>query len=144
MFFSGLGFLAALFVVAAWGQDLPPRTDPTSRFGQPPPITEKLPKAVTPPQEVLPPLEQEKLVEPGLPPLKVFVKEIRVAGSTVFSPEELAKVVSPFVNRELTTEDLEELRRKITLLYVDQGYVSSGALLPDQDVSEGILTVAVI
>ena len=44
----------------------------------------------------------------------------------------------------MTTEDLEELRRKITLLYIEEGYVSSGAIIPDQDVSGGILTVAVV
>lgn len=142
--FFAIWLLTVLLVGSAWGQGLPPRTDPTPRFGQPPPITEKLPQAETPPLEVLPPLEQEKLAEPGIPTLKVFVREIRVVGSTVFSPEQLAELVAPFVNRELTTEDLEELRRKITLLYINQGYVSSGAFLPDQDVSEGVLTLAVV
>ncbi len=137
-------FLASLFAHnLVLGQDLPPKTDPTGRFGTPPPITEKLPNAETP-KEILPPLDQEKSPQPGTPQIKVLVKEIRVAGSTVFSPEQLAEVVSPFVNRELNTEDLEELRRKITLFYIDHGYVSSGALIPDQDVSEGILTVYVV
>lgn len=137
-------FLTPLFLYhSVLGQDLPPKTDPTGRFGQPPPITEKLPKAETF-QEVLPSLKRDKGPQPETPQLKVFVKEIRLAGNTVFSPEQLAEVVSPFVNRELNTEDLEELRRKITLLYVENGYVSSGAIIPDQDVSEGILTVAVV
>ena len=129
----------------ALGQDqsLPPKTDPTGRFGQPPPVTEKLPKPEAP-QEILPPLHKEPTTEPGVLPLKVFVREIRVAGSTVFSPEQLAEVAAPFLNRDLTTEDLEELRRNITLLYIEEGYVSSGAVIPDQDVSQGILTVAVV
>lgn len=127
----------------AWGQELPPRTDPTSRFGQPPPITEKLPAPEKRP-EIIPQLDTEKPAKPSTPLLKMFAKEIRVIGSTVFSPEQLGEVVSPFINRELTTEDLEELRRKITELYIQQGYVSSGAIIPDQDVSQGILTVAVV
>ncbi len=130
------------FQTYVWSQDLPPKTDPTGRFGQPPPITEKLPKP-EPKQEALPPINQQPSAATSSPLLKVFVQEIRVVGSTVFSPEQIAKVVSPFVNRELTTENLEELRRAITQAYIDEGYVSSGAVLPDQDVSEGVLTVVV-
>ena len=138
-----LCWTALPFQATIWGQGLPPKTDPTGRFGQPPPITENLPEA-TSPYEVLPPLELEEPLQPESSLLKVVVQEIRVSGSTVFSPAQLTAVVAPFVNRELTTEDLEELRRNITLLYIDLGYVSSGAIIPDQDVSDGILTVVVV
>lgn len=125
------------------GQNLPPQTDPTGRFGQPPPISETLPTTDMP-QEVLPPLDLIRPSESDSSLLKVLVREVRVVGSTVIPPETLKEVAAPFINRELTTEDLEELRRKITLLYVDQGYVSSGAIIPDQDIASGVLTIGVI
>jgi hypothetical protein len=68
-----------------------------------------------------------------LPFLRVFVKEIRVTGSTVFSPDDLAKVTAPYTNREITSEDLESLRQALTLHYVNRGYFTSGAVVPDQD-----------
>ena len=125
------------------GQNLPPQTDPTGRFGQPPPITEALPKTDIP-QEVLPPLEQTTTPQGAPSSLNVFVKEIRVTGTTVFSPEELSEVAAPYVNQKLTTEDIEEVRQKITRLYIEKGYVSSGATIPDQDMGDGILTFAVV
>jgi hemolysin activation/secretion protein len=76
--------------------------------------------------------------------LRVFVREIKVTGSTVFSDEELGKITAPYVNRELTSEDLEALRVALTLLYVKNGYVNSGAILPDQKVSEGVITYQII
>jgi hemolysin activation/secretion protein len=77
-------------------------------------------------------------------PLSVFVKEIRVTGSTVFTKEELATVTAPYTNRKVTSEDLETLRIKLTQFYIDRGYVTSGAIIPDQDVREGIITYQVI
>ena len=74
----------------------------------------------------------------------MFVRDIRVTGSTVFTAEELAKVTAPYLNRELTSEDLEALRVALTLLYVNNGYVNSGAVLPDQTVTDGVVTFQIV
>ena len=76
--------------------------------------------------------------------VKVFVREIRVLGSTVFTPEELAQVTDPYRNREITSEDMEALRLAMTLLYVKHGYSTSGAVLPDQAITDGVLTLQII
>ena len=78
------------------------------------------------------------------PQVRVFVRAIRVTGSTVFSQEDLAKVTAPYVNRELTTEDLEALRLALTRLYIDAGYINSGAVIPDQTVRDGVITMQII
>ncbi|GJL49566.1 MAG: hypothetical protein NPIRA01_07930 [Nitrospirales bacterium] len=126
--------------------ELPPSTDPRGIFGTPPPITQETvppsPRLTQP--EILPPVSPLPLEEGEAPPLHVFVKEVRVVGSTAVSPQELAEVTAPYVNRELTTEGLEELRRALTLLYVEKGYITSGAILPDQSASDGIITFQMI
>jgi len=72
------------------------------------------------------------------------VREIRITGNTIFSAEEIGQVAAPYVNRELTAEDLESLRVALTRLYVNRGYVNSGAILPDQTVTEGVVTYQII
>lgn len=79
-----------------------------------------------------------------LPAPRVFVREIRVVGSTVFSREELAALTGPYTNREVTSEDLESLRLALTRLYTDRGYINSGAILPDQAVADGVITYDII
>ncbi|MBE0617144.1 MAG: ShlB/FhaC/HecB family hemolysin secretion/activation protein [Proteobacteria bacterium] len=74
----------------------------------------------------------------------VFVREITVTGSTVFSAEEIAAVTRPYEGRDLTMEDLEALRRALTLLYVNRGYVNSGAVIPDQAVVDGRVTLEIV
>jgi len=110
----------------------------------PPPLLDKEPY-LPPRDEVLknvpPALETPKRHLPGE---KIFIKEIKVTGSTVFSNDELAKVTGPFMNRELSPEDLEDARRELTLYYVKNGYINSGAVVPNQEVTDGILTIQII
>jgi hemolysin activation/secretion protein len=72
------------------------------------------------------------------------VRDIKVTGSTVFSTAELEQVTAPYVQRELTAEDLEEVRLALTRLYIEHGYVTSGAILPDQTVTDGVITLHIV
>jgi hemolysin activation/secretion protein len=62
----------------------------------------------------------------------------------VFTSAELTKVVSPFTNRWLNTENLEEARRAVTLYYVSRNYINSGAVIPDQDPTNGIVRIQIV
>lgn len=121
--------------------------DPTGRsFLPPPPLKEELPPPQPPPSPVLPvvpiPPEGEASKQPGT--VRIFVREVKVVGSTVFSDAELAAVTAPYTNRTLLTEDLERLRLALTLLYVNKGYLTSGAIVPDQDVRDGVITIQIV
>jgi len=89
----------------------------------------------------LPP-EGEAPKKPG--GVQVFVRDIMVTGSTVFSDEEINQVTAPYKNRTLSTEDLERLRLALTLLYINKGYLTSGAIIPDQDVQAGVVAVHIL
>jgi len=76
--------------------------------------------------------------------LKVLVKDIELRGNTVFTSEQLKEVTAPYTNRELTTEDIEALRLALTLYYINRGYVTSGAIVPDQDLASNVLIVQIV
>ena len=42
--------------------------------------------------------------------------------------------------REVSAADLETLRDRLTLAYVQRGYVNSGVVLPDQAIDDGLVT----
>jgi hemolysin activation/secretion protein len=146
---SAMGLLLGPLLAStpAFPQALPHVIDPTGRAGEPPFLEKEKPlRPEPPPEQILPPVQApplEERREKG-PVLRVFVKKIDVVGSTVFSASELAKVTAPYENREVSTEDLEELRRALTLLYVNKGYANSGAVIPDQAVTEGVITIQII
>ena len=139
MFWSFALFLIFFIFSSASAQvpspvGVPFPVDPTGRSGEPPTLPKQFETPTPPPGTLLPPAPIPPETAP-FPSLRVFVREIRVIGSTIFSAEELAKVTDPYVNREVTSEDLEALRVALTLLYVNNGYVNSGAILPDQTVT---------
>lgn len=48
--------------------------------------------------------------------------------------------MAPYLGKPVSAEDLEEIRRRFTRLYIDRGYINSGAVLPDQNVANGVVT----
>ena len=109
----------------------------------PTPLPKELPKPEPPLPSILPPAPVPERRGP-MPTVTVYVREIRVLGSTVFTPHELAQVTDPYRNREITSEDIESLRVALTLLYVKRGYSTSGTLVPDQAIVDGVLRLQVI
>jgi hemolysin activation/secretion protein len=121
------------------GVEPPQRPGPVEPTLPPAPAPPPLSRPTLPP--VLPPAPEEG---DRLPVPRVFVRQILVTGSTVFSEAELGAVTQDYVNRTVTSEDLEALRVALTRLYVNAGYINSGAILPDQTVTEGIIRFQII
>ena len=66
----------------------PPIIDPTGRSGEPPrPREEELEPPRVAPGIVLPPAPLPPKEKAGIPPFRVFVREIRLTGSTSFPPK---------------------------------------------------------
>ncbi|MEO1299965.1 MAG: POTRA domain-containing protein, partial [Cyanobacteria bacterium J06636_16] len=113
----------------------------------------RIPEAPPPEPEPLPtlPSPEELLGPDGVSPpdgsdipfdADTFtVSRFEVVGSTVFSTAELAAVTEPFTNRPLTFTQLLEVRSAITQLYVEQGYITSGAFVPPQTFDDGGIAV---
>ena len=83
-------------------------------------------------------------VLPGAVPESIIVNAFDVIGSTVFSEADLTKITAPYLNRPLTPAELFEVRSAITQRYVEQGYVNSGAYIPPQTLTDGILKIQVL
>jgi hemolysin activation/secretion protein len=74
----------------------------------------------------------------------VFVRAFEIEGSTVFPPEELERVVAAWTGRAISSEQLLDAKEAITALYVEWGFVTSGAMIPDQTVENGVVRIRVV
>lgn len=74
----------------------------------------------------------------------VTLSAVRFEGARAIPEAELAVLAAPFLNRPLRPLDLEELRQRITRAYVDRGFVNSGAVLPDDALQGGTLTLRIV
>ncbi|MEM9532807.1 MAG: ShlB/FhaC/HecB family hemolysin secretion/activation protein [Pseudomonadota bacterium] len=65
------------------------------------------------------------------------LQRVRVNESTVLDPEEVGQLSARYLDRQVSAQELQNLRAELTGLYVERGYVTSGVLLPDQRVTDG-------
>jgi hemolysin activation/secretion protein len=104
------------------------------------PEEQAAPPLALPPAPTAPPDQADRLAAQG----RVFVAGFTVEGSTVFTPEQLELLVAPWSGRPITSEELLAARDAITQHYVAHGYITSGAVVPDQDVADGIIAIHVV
>lgn len=97
------------------------------------------PEFELPPVRILP--EQKRLL--SMQP-KIWVRKILLKGNTVFSEHRLKELIAPFEGREISNEMLQTLRINLTRYYVDRGFINSGAIIPDQDINNGVIVIYII
>src|SRR5439155_25331615 len=82
----------------------------TGRPGEPRPLQREQPRPIPPPPILQPLPPPPPTRELPLSRERVFVREIRIVGSTVFSAEDISRVAAPYINRALTAEALAARR----------------------------------
>ncbi|NOZ52157.1 MAG: ShlB/FhaC/HecB family hemolysin secretion/activation protein [Gammaproteobacteria bacterium] len=75
--------------------------------------------------------------------LQINIKKIQFQGNTEFTQEQLTNVVKDYIGRKVDTLELQQIRIAITQHYISNGYINSGAIIPDQDVTQGILQIKI-
>ncbi len=112
------------------------------------PTPPTLPEPVQPIGPLQPPTVPDEDPTNSLPPIPgtIVVKTFRVTGSTIFTNQQFAEWLAPYTNRPLTFAELLEARSQVTQRYVDQGYSTSGAYLPPQDIDpdRGVVEIRVL
>src|SRR5689334_22733423 len=75
--------------------------------------------------QILPPLPDTLNATNKLPAAAhLFVREFQFEGNHAFTAAELSAVTQSFTNRELSSGDLEQARRNVSLFYVSRGYIN--------------------
>ncbi len=116
---------------------LPPSRQPLPELPSPTPQPEPIELPSTPPAST--PSEI-----PDSPLTTIRVTRFEVVGSTIFTAEEWEKVTQPFINRPLTFSELSQVSTAIAKLYIDKGYITSGAYIPPQRLESGIVKIQVL
>jgi hemolysin activation/secretion protein len=135
----------------AWAQPTVGGATPTENRNNIPPSQVPLPEP-----QILPKIPSLPELIPAAPttpdvttsdlPGTIRVKKFRIIGSTVFSQAEFDRLTRVYLDRDISIADLFEIRSKITQLYLDEGYVTSGAIIPPQRIGKesGIVEINII
>jgi hemolysin activation/secretion protein len=99
------------------------------------------PRAELPEVQVTP-APRPALEAPG--ELRVLVRQLRITGATAFTEAQLLPLLQDAVGQELPLERLEALATRVSRHYRKNGYTVARAYLPEQDVQDGVIELAVI
>jgi len=93
----------------------------------------------------LPPSPNQPQLQPGAADQTVRVQRFQLEGSQVFSQAEIDATTKDFLGRDLTFAQLIQAADAITQLYINRGYITTGALIPaDRKIQNGIVPVQVV
>jgi hemolysin activation/secretion protein len=110
----------------------------------PPPQPPTLPTPLPPPEDLIKPIPQPiPEISPDITE-KIRVNNFIFEGNTVFGQEELETVTKPFTNRLISFTELLQARSAVTQLYIDRGYITSGAFIPPQEINQGVVKIKII
>jgi len=127
---------------AALAQPLPSPVEPSRSFERRPlPEFQREPAA---PGLVLPPAPAPGGGAALSSGARVKVTRFRIVGNTAYSEDMLRGLIAGYEGREVGNEELEEARAQLTQHYIANGYINSGALIPDQQVLDGVVTLRII
>ncbi|MCI0507241.1 MAG: BamA/TamA family outer membrane protein [Gammaproteobacteria bacterium] len=111
-----------------------------------PDVLEQQPfKPKTQPQLSLPPVKPPEPSDKQISQvLKFKLEALNFSGNTVFSGEQLQALIASYIGNEIDTLDIQQIKNLITKHYIDNGYLNSGAIIPDQDIQDGALDIQIV
>ncbi|MBS1858804.1 MAG: ShlB/FhaC/HecB family hemolysin secretion/activation protein [Acidobacteria bacterium] len=83
-------------------------------------------------------------LESLFPEIRIFVRRVRVVGNTVLPQKQIDAIISQYEGASLSFADLERLREQLSEAYKEAHYISSGAVIPDQKVQDGVVEIRII
>lgn len=89
-------------------------------------------------------------VEPGAAPSMddegpcFQIGQINIEGNTLLSFETIESIKAPFLDTCMTREAVNTLIYRLTVAYIDLGYITARVYLPQQDLSSGTLKLVVM
>ncbi len=74
----------------------------------------------------------------------IYIAQYQFQGNMVFDESQLQTLTTPYRDRTVRIDELEDLRQQITHFYIDHGYINSGARILPNALKEGVLTFDIV
>ena len=76
--------------------------------------------------------------------IEIPVEKIEFTGGTIFTPQELEQLAKPLEGKKVKISQLKKLAQTITNKYLQQGYITSRAIVPQQEILNGVVEIKLI
>lgn len=90
------------------------------------------------------PTQRAPATAPAAEGVTFTVRSVVFEGNTTLPEKTLQAIAAPYAGRAISLTDANELASKITAAYRDAGYVLSRAVVPAQNVTDGVLHIRIV
>ena len=91
------------------------------------------------------PLEiSPKEERPVLPSATFPLKEVTITGTTIFQPADFVPIYRGYIDKEISTKDLDAIVKGIVYEYEKKGFLTTNAYIPPQDIKDGRVEIRVV
>lgn len=80
----------------------------------------------------------------GAEDIHFTLKSVAILGTTAYTQEQLRSTYAPYLGKRISLEDAYRIAATITYIYRQDGYLLSRAIIPEQEVADGTLTIRVV
>ncbi|MGX4744031.1 ShlB/FhaC/HecB family hemolysin secretion/activation protein [Providencia rettgeri] len=87
---------------------------------------------------------EDALPSPSQNEICFLISEIQFVGATQLTTKTQTQLTSPYLKRCLTLSEIQKLTKHVTNYYMEQGFITSQAIIPEQDLSSHQLLLQVI
>src|SRR5579872_3445983 len=72
------------------------------------------------------------------------LNKVIITGNTVLTDEELQSIFASSLHKKISVADLQSLIQAVTTRYRDKGYILSRAILPPQEIKNGVVKIEIV
>lgn len=101
-------------------------------------------QAIASPNTVLSKFATPPPLVPKNVPGKIIISRFKIINNQVIAKEEIDRLLKPYLFRPLSFVELLEVQQVVTKLYVDRGYLTTGAYIPPQTITNRTVRVEII
>lgn len=76
--------------------------------------------------------------------LRTHIKNFKIVGNKVIDTDTILSNLDRFKDREYNLEELKNIADIITMLYQEKGYMLARAYIPEQEIIDGVVTIAIM
>ena len=96
------------------------------------------------PQEIQKKPDSPTILNPENIPGTIVLKRFEIIGNRVISEAEIDRILQPYLFRPVSFVELLEVQEAITQLFVQRGYLTSGAYIPPQKIQDRTVKIEII
>lgn len=87
--------------------------------------------------------EDEGLTAPVAADVTFTLKQVRFTGNESILTDDLNAVVEPYLGREVSLTNLQEIAQKVKRFYRKQGFIAAFVYVPPQNITDGVVEIAI-